>query len=194
MEKSDFIYDPNPYATYFNTYDKEENEFTCRSKIHNHWNPTTAKDIIKFSSLPKNVKFDIEKKIKENNNIEEKKEKEKENNIEEENAQFWNLIDNLHWYDKDDGKMDIISLHNIRENHSFIFGKLETYFIPKLKIDLNNLHVRDILNESDYNNFISHIVFKGTQFYNAVTESPDLCMYLLYNYHPIYNWLATNPE
>jgi hypothetical protein len=187
MEKTDSIYEP--HGKCFIRYAKEYD--TCsryQREIYNHWT-TSAKDIIKFSRSLKSFKFDLGEKIKENNNIQEKKIKENNNIQEKNNIQFWNIINNLQWYDRDEGMIDNITRQDILENKLFIFSNLESYFIPELKITLINLPIRTILNESEYNNFISHIVFKGTQFYNAVTESPDLCLYLLYNYHPVYNWV-----
>lgn len=113
-------------------------------------------------------------------------------------TEFWNIINSVVYCDKDDR---LISIHNIssvisRKTCKKILSKIDNQFIPELTILLANNTPAS--NNTDivfrlivYKNFLTHIIFKGFDFYNGVRETPMLSQYIYEQnqFYDIHDWL-----
>ena len=116
---------------------------------------------------------------------------------------FWNIVNSLRYVDIDERfiNLSIIKLKiNTKKSKKILF-KLNNQFIPELKSILDaestfsgtSISSFILYNDiSAYENFITHIIFKGYDFYNGVKETPLLSLYLYEQnqYYPIYKWLT----
>lgn len=113
-------------------------------------------------------------------------------------TEFWTIINSVIYCDKSDR---FISIYNISDAIpqkicKKILFKINNQFIPELTISLcNNIPSLDdnymVNNPMVYKNFITHIIFKGFDFYNAVRETPMLSLYIYEQnqFYNIYDWL-----
>lgn len=106
------------------------------------------------------------------------------NNVPMNEQEFWNYIGTLNWRDKCDGKMMIKELPFIRQIGKVrlnSFWDLVNSKITQLKTTLADIAEEYDL-EVDSNEFqaiASHIVAKGSTFYNAVIGTPSLAQYIV---------------
>jgi hypothetical protein len=109
-------------------------------------------------------------------------------NIIENNTYFWNVIDSVIYYDRDE--MHITQIVLLQDDRTYILQKINSTFIPILKKQLSRTAYLEGIDRLDINNFITHIIFKGRLFYTAVVKDPNLSLYLCTQFYPIYNWLS----
>lgn len=105
---------------------------------------------------------------------------------------FWKIINKIPYYDKDENKMNINSINLKPKICKKILDKINTELIPELKLSFSNISTLECMNDpNEYNNFLTHIIFKGEIFYNGIKNDPVVCLYLQsdYQYYPIYNWI-----
>lgn len=133
------------------------------------------------------------KNVSETNNIEETIIEETKNDDEEQiNNSFWNMISRLRWYDRDENMY--LNPHTItrkftRDEATFLLRCIKNIYIPKLSEKLIETNIFSIVASASHNNILTHIILKGKVFYNAILDSPDLCLYLHDQYYPCYDWL-----
>lgn len=106
------------------------------------------------------------------------------------NRDFWNIINKIQYYDKDESFMSKASITFSYNEKFWIRQKLNSIFIPIMKTKLSETAVLDRINIDDINNFITHIIFKGRIFYVATLNDPELSFYLCTQFYPIYDWLS----
>lgn len=106
------------------------------------------------------------------------------------NPVFWNLVKKLNCYDRDEYTMNShsIDIYSTGER-TFLLEKINSIFIPLLTVKLKDTPVLDGINSIDYNNFMTHIIFKGAKFYMAIILNPDISLYLCDQFYPIHDWL-----
>jgi len=105
------------------------------------------------------------------------------------NIDFWNVINRIRYYDKDESFMNKNSITLSDNKKLFVRHKINSTFIPIMKNILLETAVMGSINIRDINNFITHIIFKGKIFYTAILNEPELSMYLCTQFYPIYDWL-----
>lgn len=165
---------------------------------------TTSKDIkidIATSLIPflkiikeKEIKNDKKKDLITRNNVSETNNIEETKNDDEEqiNSSFWNMISRLRWYDRDEGMY--LNPHTItrkftRDEATFLLRCIKNIYIPKLSEKLIETNIFNIVSSASHNNILTHIILKGKVFYNAILDSPDVCLYLHDQYYQCYDWL-----
>ena len=106
------------------------------------------------------------------------------------NPVFWRLVKKLNCYDRDEYTMNIhsIDIYSTGEKE-FLLEKINSIFIYILTLKLKDIPVLDGINSIDYNNFMTHIIFKGAEFYMAIILNPEMSLYLCDQFYPIHDWL-----
>jgi len=109
---------------------------------------------------------------------------------------FWIKISNVKCYDKDEKKMSkseflrmLPKKHTIHEMN-YYKNWMDSVFIPKLKEKIIHTNLMDVVSSNDLKDILAHIIFKGKDFYNTILQDPEVCLYLVNQYHPIYDWLV----
>ena len=104
--------------------------------------------------------------------------------------QFWNLINKLNWRDSDEKKYNQGYVHSVLnyQERSLVKTKMHGY-MAILGRQIGDSSFLQDKTTSFKCNFYSHIIGKGVQFYNLVLTTPDLSLYMLATYQPLYMWL-----
>jgi|SaaInlV_165m_DNA_1040744.scaffolds.fasta_scaffold78471_2 hypothetical protein len=121
-----------------------------------------------------------------------KKEKKiiKTNKMVDDIKNFWEIIKNIKCYDKDEGHMSVRSILPAIKRKNFVLRILNSY-IPVIKsLLLDKTSISDAIDENQFNDLITYIIFKGKLFYEAVKKDPELSLYLCTQYSPVYTWLV----
>ena len=104
----------------------------------------------------------------------------------------WLIISKIVIYEPDDGVMNkhTIKLKLLHE-FNYIKQALDNIIIPQLNAVLreNQLSVEFTNYDTHYKNIIAHIFLKGENFYNSILMNPNICIFLVDNYYPIYDWI-----
>jgi len=108
----------------------------------------------------------------------------------ESNDIFWNIVNQISYYDRDEYCMVASDIRYNMQEKSHLLRIIDMIFIPILNEKLSILSLPFAINTGTYNNFMTHIIFKGKGFYKSVIETPSLCLYLtLDTINTIYDWL-----
>ena len=102
---------------------------------------------------------------------------------------FWDIISQIQYCDRDEGHVDSNYITFNKDARKFLLSKLNDILIPILKKKIQTVSSFENLDNIQIKNFMTHIIFKGPEFYKAVILDPDLSLYLYNNYYPIYDWL-----
>ena len=89
-------------------------------------------------------------------------------------SEFWQKIADLLWIDKSEGS--VITDPIKRDDRVEKFAK-------PFKIHLNNIINIPDIDEEIKKNIISHIIARGRDFYNAITDNPSFAEYLVHEHH-----------
>ena len=103
---------------------------------------------------------------------------------------FWNIMLELNCVDSDDGHMSILSVRLTKNQCAHALKHLDNLFIPYLKTYLDELNILTLMGSDNYNEFLTHIIAKGKNFYNYIIENPECSLYMCDQYYPIYEWLS----
>ena len=103
---------------------------------------------------------------------------------------FWRAVGLVRCLDKDEGAMTKANVRPLYSRRAIILNLLDTTFIPKLKEVLESTPLSDGIDKHEYNNLLTHIVFKGKMFYEAILIDPVISLYLCSQYYPIYDWIT----
>jgi hypothetical protein len=106
---------------------------------------------------------------------------------------FWNIISKINWGDTDERSLNIQHIKrvlNINEIR-FILRKMENYYMPRLRVAVESVHLEDLV-EENFNNVLAHIIMKGKIFYNGIILLPEVSLYLCDKFYPVYDWLHSN--
>ena len=181
---------------YISTYNFNEKKYGNIQNVPINWKKTAPllKGLLnseKNIDLSKIVVYNEKtKKTKEYMEAKEKKRKKKEEDrMNSEISEFWRLITRVVCLDKDEGIMTPRSIGQITHQKNMILNHLNNRFIPKLKEALSNTPINDGIDQKDMNDLLTHIVFKGKAFYDAIVADPMFGLYLCDQYYPIYTWL-----
>jgi hypothetical protein len=102
---------------------------------------------------------------------------------------FWQTIEVINWYDKDEkilGKFSISNKFN-RITRTHLFDMLNNIILPILKKKLSLLLA--LVDIENHNNILTHIVMKGQAFHDFIILNPDVSFYLVDQFYPAYDWL-----
>ena len=102
---------------------------------------------------------------------------------------LWNDIASIRCYDRDEGIMTINNIRLSREKCTIIVNVLNDIHLPLLRNCLRNVPVMDGIDESNYNDLLTHVICKGRDFYSGIIRNPEIVLYLCDQYYPIYTWL-----
>jgi len=101
---------------------------------------------------------------------------------------FWNMIRVIRCYDKDEGLMTEKSIKLPKFKCKEIIRKINYTYMPVLKNKieqyLNNIEMEN------RENFMTHIICKGKDFYNIILSDPSICLYLCDKYYPLHTWIS----
>ena len=151
------------------------------------WNKY-SKNIIKFSKeykknkikLPSNKELLLNQNLINENLINTFKKQIEKN--------FWIIINKLKWRDSDEERRNIFYIRRYLSNNEirFIYNHFPLYankLEEKLILDINNIEKKNLL---------YHIIARGYNYYNAVLNEPELCLYLRNNnlVQPLYSMLV----
>lgn len=93
---------------------------------------------------------------------------------------IWKLINKIAWVDKD----EIVRTQQYIDQKIFIKEQRRDLYRGMLRFaepladKFLNLDVYEALNEEEKNNFLFHVIGKGSVFYNFSLSSPDIALYL----------------
>jgi hypothetical protein len=107
-------------------------------------------------------------------------------------TQFWNNINSIRCMDKDEGRMTKRSMYIHPSKIESVIYMVNTVFIPELDVILCDILPKHSLSPSEYKNILAHIIFKKKRFFNGIKTCPQVSLYLLEQYYPIYQWLCSN--
>jgi alcohol dehydrogenase YqhD (iron-dependent ADH family) len=85
-------------------------------------------------------------------------------------SEFWQKIADLNWVDKSEG---FVIFNPIK-----LDDRVEK-FAKQFKVHLNNIINIPDIDEESKKNIISHIIARGRDFYNAITDNPSFADYLI---------------
>lgn len=103
---------------------------------------------------------------------------------------FWSTISRFRYCDRDEGYVSKNHIRLNRDEKIFIKRMLDFRFIPQMKTILDETPIHDGIDASEYNNLITHIIFKGKLFYEGIIQNPIVSLYLCNQYYPIYSWIC----
>lgn len=109
---------------------------------------------------------------------------------------FWVNISEIKCYDKDEKKMTqseflkMILKKNTTHGIQYYKSWMDNIFIPRLKEKIIFINLMDFIEPSNLDDILAHIIFKGKEFYNTILQNPDVCLYLVNQYYPIYSWIS----
>lgn len=106
-----------------------------------------------------------------------------------ENA-LWNDIASIRCCDRDEGVMTINNIRLSRDICTIILDILNDIHLPLLRDCLRNVPIMDGIEESNYNDLLTHAICKGRDFYSGIIRNPEIILYLCDQYYPIYTWLT----
>jgi hypothetical protein len=106
-----------------------------------------------------------------------------------ENA-LWDDIASIRCRDRDEGVMTINNIRLSRDICAMILDILNEIHLPLLRNCLRNVPVMDGIEESNYNDLLTHAICKGREFYSGIIRNPEIILYLCDQYYPIYTWLT----
>lgn len=110
--------------------------------------------------------------------------------------EFWVNISEIKCYDKDEKKMTqseflkMILKKNTTHGIQYYKSWMDDIFIPRLKEKIIYINLMDFIEPSNLDDILAHIIFKGKEFYNTILQNPDVCLYLVNQYYPIYSWIS----
>lgn len=162
------------FIIYFCNYDK---------KLNNNNN------LVDYNKVKDNIENILQNPVKNINKYKTEEKKSDNEDIYIDNEPFWDLVSQVPYYDKDERNMFSYNITFNKTACLYLLSKLNNIFIPILKKKIEAIASFEVLGDSQINNFITHIIFKGQYFYKAVLSEPCLCLYLFDNYYPIYDWL-----
>ncbi len=116
---------------------------------------------------------------------------EKKEEYKDDHEKFWSFITKLRWRDKGESICAKSTLQNLMKTQlHFVITHIHEY-AKNLK-DVINPELFADFTEENKNNFLYHIVAKGSQFYNACIIDPDFCLYLLSSmeFQSLYTYMA----
>ena len=170
---------------------------TSRTDIPIDWKKTgplienLASSANKYA-LSKEVVY-IKKVVKTKAYLEAKKKKKEKKELDKQNTEtqeFWNIISKVQCLDKDEGNMTRGNIRSVLPHRDMVLRLLRDKFIPKLREVLSSTPLSDGIDVDEYDNLLTHIVFKGKVFYDAIVVDPIFSLYLCNQYYPIYTWLT----
>jgi len=105
---------------------------------------------------------------------------------------FWWVVDKIQWCDVDEKKLtpDNITNRYTKNECVYLYETMNTKLIPQLKAVLSNTALFDNLDTKSSINIMAHIIMKGEAFYNGIIENPDVSLYLIDQFYPVYDWIS----
>lgn len=103
---------------------------------------------------------------------------------------FWRLISKTVCLNRDEGHMTKKNIKLTPNEQSYVLDMINRKYLPELTAALNDISTSLEDNELEYKNFLTHIIFKGREFYDMALQIHDIVLYMKYIYYPIYTWLS----
>ena len=103
---------------------------------------------------------------------------------------FWALMRRVRCCDKDEGRMTKSSISLSPDDCRTVLYMINGKFLPALKTALTDIPIMDGINVSEYNDLLTHIIAKGSAFYDGMIANPIVSLYLCYQFYPVYTWLS----
>lgn len=108
---------------------------------------------------------------------------------------FWKMVYKTRCVDKDEGYMCQSSFPLNKEESSFSKYILNNKMFTHLKEVLDTTAIREVITtDNEYNDIMTHIIFKGQSFYNGIIADPTIALYLCDQYYPIYTWILIKAQ
>ena len=105
--------------------------------------------------------------------------------------EMFKQLSKLHWRDKDELKMTRSALTRLprkKEELRTLFNTMLNYASELSQIINAKITLPNLTHEEEYD-FLFHILAKGEEFYNAVKQDPDMCLYLIEQCQQLYMFL-----
>lgn len=103
---------------------------------------------------------------------------------------FWRLISKTVCLNRDEGHMTKKNIKLTPNEQSYVLDMINRKYLPELTAALNDISTSLEDNELEYKNFLTHIIFKGREFYDMALQIHDIVLYMNEIYYPIYTWLS----
>ena len=103
---------------------------------------------------------------------------------------FWALMRRVRCCDKDEGRMTKSSISLSPDDCRTVLYMINGKFLPALKMALTDIPIMDGINVSEYNDLLTHIIAKGSAFYDGMIANPIVSLYLCDQFYPVYTWLS----
>lgn len=101
----------------------------------------------------------------------------------------WRKVGRIRCVDRDEGTMTARAIRMTPHDAEIVKGWLYHECFPRLMQALEDQPIAFKDNSAVMRDFMSHIIFKGKEFYDCVIAHPSLCLYLCGNTYPIWTWL-----
>ena len=168
---------------------KNENSVNPEQKKENMSHPEQKKENSVIPEQKKENSVNPEQKNKNSTHPEQKKE---DNTILYDSAvkDFWNIVKKIRISEPDDIIITINNLNIAQRDISLVMSMVDN-LSKELSMIFKINNITPLIPSDQYDNLITHIIFKGYNFYSEVLNNPDICLYLIDNHYPIKDWLAT---
>ena len=103
---------------------------------------------------------------------------------------FCALMRRVRCCDKDEGRMTKSSISLSPDDCRTVLYMINGKFLPALKTALTDIPIMDGINVSEYNDLLTHIIAKGSAFYDGMIANPIVSLYLCDQFYPVYTWLS----
>lgn len=103
---------------------------------------------------------------------------------------FWALMRRVRCCDKDEGRMTKSSISLSPDDCRTVLYMINGKFLPALNTALTDIPIMDGINDSEYNDLLTHIIAKGSAFYDGMIANPIVSLYLCDQFYPVYTWLS----
>jgi hypothetical protein len=103
---------------------------------------------------------------------------------------FWRLISKTVCLNRDEGHMTKKNIKLTPDEQGHVLDMINRKYLPELKEALNDISTSLEDDELEYKNFLTHIIFKGREFYEMALQIHDIVLYINEIYYPIYTWLS----
>lgn len=103
---------------------------------------------------------------------------------------FWELMGRVRCCDKDEGRMTKSSISLSPDDCRTVLYMINGKFLPALKTAFTDIPIMDGINVSEYNDLLTHIIAKGSAFYDGMIANPIVSLYLCDQFYPVYTWLS----
>jgi len=102
---------------------------------------------------------------------------------------FWALMRRVRCCDKDEGRMTKSSISLSPDDCRTVLYMINEKFLPALDTALTDIPIMDGIDISEYNDLLTHIIAKGSTFYDGIIANPIVSLYLCDQFYPVYTWL-----